>query len=99
MAAPFVGDVVSVATDRNEISLRNPATRRRLTTASWPRLRAVVLEMLAHARGVEAQPSLLASAEADDAELLGVVVDPSPRDRVLPRDVSGGHPTLDRAAR
>jgi hypothetical protein len=53
MAAPFVGDFVSVATDRNEISLRNPSTRRPslLSRRCGPLI--VFIEVLAEVSGVE----------------------------------------------
>jgi len=56
MAAPFLGDVVSVATDWNQISLGNPAMRhasiRLLSSTAVGRL-----EVLSDAIGFEAKTS------------------------------------------
>jgi hypothetical protein len=98
MAAPFVEDVVSVATDRNQISLRHPPTQMSRISGRREPL-AVVVEVLAETNGIEPQPGLGARAESYDTEKISVLVDPSPGHGVPRCDVRCGEPLLGRRRR
>src|SRR4051812_21663488 len=99
MAGPFVGAVVSVATDRNEISLRHPTSRGLPLALDRFRALTVVAEVLLKASRVKAQPSPRALSETCGTELLCVGVDPGSRDGIPSGDVGCGHPVRRRPAR
>jgi hypothetical protein len=94
MAAPFVGDAVSVATDGNEITLRNPPSRGVALASRRVRLSIVVVEVLLEPDGVEPQSCLVSRAETYGTETFRVVVDPGAGDGIARRDLCRREPLL-----